>query len=206
MGCRPGHVHCASALTLVAVVARLGLALQRSARRPMAGPDHACEARLSAGHATSSMALDGLAADHQGRHRSGCERLDLLETKPARPLLDLRHLPWIAAAAHGPKYPQSFAERIGLRWKQGRAPASRLGRARDTRSPSPQSAISRGRNGDGYQTTVNASLSSRSTMLCVHSAAGNGRDVPGADFRPEAGSRRFTREYLRYEVPRHRGP
>src|SRR5262249_33756307 len=41
----------------------------------------------------------------------------LLETEPAEPLLDLRRLPWIAAAAHGPKRPQRFAERIGLRWK-----------------------------------------------------------------------------------------
>src|SRR5262245_6919267 len=76
-------------------------------------------ARLSATRSISPMAIasDGLAADHQCRHRSGCEGLDVLETEPAKPLLDLRHLPWIAAAAHGPKRPQRFPERIGLRWK-----------------------------------------------------------------------------------------
>src|SRR5262245_23208400 len=64
-----------------------------------------------------AMASGGLAADHQRRHRSGCQSPDLLETEPTKPLLDLRHLPWMAAAAHGPKRPQRFAERIGLRWK-----------------------------------------------------------------------------------------
>src|SRR5215475_704528 len=65
----------------------------------------------------NSNALDGLVADHQRRHRPGCEGLDLPETEAAQPLLDLGHLPWIAAAADGPKRPQRFAERVRLRWK-----------------------------------------------------------------------------------------